>query len=309
MATATGALGGLELTARRQRRGVLARIGRIAAEHPLGVFGFVVLLGFVFLGMFGPSIAPYDPKALRTGKPLSGISSAHLFGVNSLGQDVFSRILAGARISLIIGSASVLIGSSLGAFMGVLSGYRGGWVDYGLQRLSEAFTAFPNLVLYLMLITALGRGPKTIILSIAIGSLFGGHRVLRAATLAERNSTYVEAARSVGCSETRLFVWHVIPNILPLAVIIMSGALGGAILAESTLAFLGLGLAPGTPSWGIDMSGQSLSFARLGHWNLVVFPGIAISLVVLGANLLGDSLRDLWDPRLRGSRARGRRGK
>ncbi len=132
--------------------------------------------------------------------------------------------------------------------------------------------------------------------------------MLRAATLAERHSTYVEAARSVGCSEKRLFFRHVIPNILPLTVIIMSGALGAAILAESTLAFLGLGLAPGTPSWGIDMSGQSLSFARLGHWNLVVFPGSAISLVVLGANLLGDSLRDLWDPRLRGSRARGRRG-
>ena len=273
-------------------------------DHPLGVFGLIVLLGFIVLGIFGPSIAPYDPKALRTGRPLGQMSRTHLFGLNALGQDVYSRILAGARISLIISSASVFIGSSLGAFMGILSGYRGGWVDYGLQRLSEGFIAFPNLILYLMLITAFGRGPKTIIAAIAIGALFGGHRVLRSATLVERSSTYVEAARSVGASDRRIFFRHVVPNILPLTVILMSGALGAAILAESTLAFLGLGLPPGTASWGIDMSGQSLSFARLGHWNLVVFPGIAISLVVLAANLLGDSLRDLWDPRLRGGRRR-----
>ncbi|MEX2080262.1 MAG: ABC transporter permease, partial [Dehalococcoidia bacterium] len=119
------------------------------------------------------------------------------------------------------------------------------------------------------------------------------------ATIVERHSAYVEAARSIGCSDERILLRHVLPNVLPLTIVLMSGALGAAILAESTLAFLGLGLAPGTPSWGIDMSGQNLSFARLGYWHVVVFPGIAISLIVLGANLLGDSLRDVLDPRLR----------
>ncbi len=175
----------------------------------------------------------------------------------------------------------------------------GRWIDYAVQRSGEAFAAFPSLVLYFLLIAAFGQGVKTIILAIGIGALFGGNRVLRGATIIERNKTYVEAARSTGCSEARILVRHVIPNVLPLVIVIMSGTLGAAILAESALAFLGLGVAPGTPSWGIDMSGSNLSYARLGYWHVVVFPGIAISLVVLGANLLGDALRDIWDPRLR----------
>ncbi len=127
------AIAGIDFAGHRRPRGFFGKLGRVATDHPLGVFGFFVLLGFLFLGLFGPSLVPYDPRALRTGKPLAGLSGAHLFGVNQLGQDVFSRILAGARVSLIIAGSSVLIGSSLGAFMGMLSGYRGGWTDYGLQ--------------------------------------------------------------------------------------------------------------------------------------------------------------------------------
>lgn len=305
MTTATRAARGLDLGVEWRKPGLLRRAGRLARDHPLGVFGLIALIAFVLLGLFGPALAPYNPRALRTGAPLSGPTGAHPFGVNSLGQDVFSRILAGTRTTLQISGAAVLIGGTLGSFIGVLSGFYGRWLDYALQRAGEAFTAFPNLFLYLMLATAFGRGPKTIILSISIGGLFGGSRVLRAATLVERSSVYIEAARALGCSERRLFFRHIVPNVLPLTVVLMSGLLGTAILAESTLAFLGLGVAPGTPSWGIDMSGASLNFARLGHWNLVVFPGIAISLVVLGSNLLGDALRDIWDPRLRGSRRRG----
>ncbi|MGE5595020.1 MAG: ABC transporter permease [Hyphomicrobiales bacterium] len=275
------------------------RAAHLAKEHPLGVFGLAVLLLFVFLGLFGPAIAPYDPRELQVGKPLSGPSMDHPFGTNQLGQDVFSRVIAGARISLIIGSTSVFLGAGVGALLGMVAGYYGRWVDYVVQRSSEAFAAFPALVLYFLLIAAFGQGPKTIVLAIGIGALFSGNRVLRGATIVEARSTYVEAARAVGCSEPRIFFRHVVINVLPLTVVIMSGALGAAILAESALAFLGLGVEPGTPSWGIDMSGQNQSFARLGHWHLVLFPGIAISLVVLAANLLGDSLRDIWDPRLR----------
>jgi ABC-type dipeptide/oligopeptide/nickel transport system permease subunit len=264
----------------------------------LGVFGLVVLLLFVFLGVFGPAIAPYPPRELSAGVPLQGPSMAHPFGTNQLGQDMFSRIIAGARISLFISSAAIFIGAGIGSFLGILGGYYGRWVDYLVQRSGEAFAAFPGLPLYLLLIAAFGRGVNTIIIAIGIGALFGGNRILRGATLQEARRPYVEAARAAGCSEKRIFLRHVVPNVLPLTIIIMSGALGGAILAESALAFLGLGVEPGTPSWGIDMN-ENLSLARIGYWHLVVFPGLAISLVVLGSNLLGDSLRDVLDPRLR----------
>ena len=275
------------------------RLARVAKQQPLGVFGLVVLLGFVFLGIFGPYITPYDPRELRVGAPLSGPSTEHFFGTNKLGQDVFSSVIAGARISLEISSAAVLLGAGIGSFLGILAGYYSRWVDYLVQRSSEAFAAFPNLVLYFLLMAAFGQGVKTIIIAIGIGALFGGNRVLRGAAIVQRNALYIEAARSVGCPEWRVFLRHAVPNVLPLVVVVMSGTLGAAILAESALAFLGLGVQPGTPSWGIDMSGGNLSVARLGYWHIVVFPGIAISLVVLAANLLGDALRDVLDPRLR----------
>ncbi|HMO53909.1 MAG TPA: ABC transporter permease [Tepidiformaceae bacterium] len=287
----------IELIALPRERTRLRRLGRTARQHPAGVFGFFVLVIFVIMGVFGPYISPYGPNELRVGTPLAGPSLAHPMGLNQNGQDILSRIIAGARVSLIISSAAIFIGASLGSFLGILAGYYGRWVDYIVQRSGEAFAAFPTLVLYFMLRAAFGPGMKPIILAIAIGALFGGNRVLRGQTIIESRSMYVEAARSVGCSEWRIFLRHVMPNVLPLVVVIMSGALGAAILAESALAFLGLGVEEA--SWGRDMSGSNLSIARTGYWHVVVFPGLMISLVVLGANLLGDSLRDIWDPRLR----------
>ncbi len=280
-----------------RRPGPGKRLLRTASQHPAGVFGFMVLVVFVFAGVFGPSVAPYNPEELSVGTPLAGPSWAHPFGLNQNGQDIFSRIIAGARISLTISAAAIFIGASLGSFLGILAGYFGRWIDYLVQRSGEAFAAFPSLVLYFMLRAALGPGMKAIIAAIAIGALFGGNRVLRGQTIIERNQVYVEAARAMGCSEWRIFFRHVMPNVLPLVIVLMSGALGAAILAESALAFLGLGVEEA--SWGRDMSGSNLSIARTGYWHVVVFPGLAISLVVLGANLLGDSLRDIWDPRLR----------
>jgi ABC-type dipeptide/oligopeptide/nickel transport system permease subunit len=297
MATAAESLRTFDTVPRERPR--LVRLARLARQHPAGVFGLVVIAGFVVLGIFGPAIAPYDPRELRTGGVLEGPSRAHPFGTNALGQDILSRVIAGARISLIISFSAVFIGGSIGSFLGIVSGYYGRWVDYLIQRSGEAWAAFPSIVFYFMLITAFGQGVKTIIIAIAIGALFGGSRVLRSATMVEARSTYVEAARALGASEARIFFRHVLPNVLPLTVVLMSTSLGGAILAESALAFLGIGVEPGTPSWGIDMSGENLTVARLGYWHVVVFPGLAISLVVLGANLLGDALRDIWDPRLR----------
>lgn len=299
MAAATGALRDPgEAFAEWRGPSRARRLARLARQQPAGVFGLVVLSGFVFLGLFGPYLAPYSPTELQVGPQLGPPSLAHPFGTNHLGQDVLSRVIAGARISLTIAAASIFIGASLGSFLGILGGYYGRWLDYLVQRSGEAFAAFPFIVVYFMLRTAFGPGMKTIIIAIAVGALFGGSRVLRSSTLQERHRSYVEAARAVGCREFRVFARHVMPNVLPLTVVLISTSLGSAILAESALAFLGLGLA-GRASWGIDMSGENLTFARLGYWHLVVFPGLAISLIVLAANLLGDALRDIWDPRLR----------
>jgi ABC-type dipeptide/oligopeptide/nickel transport system permease subunit len=299
MAALPGSLPTYDFAAARPRPGWHHRLLRMTRQHPDGAVGLLVLAAFVTMAVAGPSLAPFNPREISVGTPYQGPSGGHWFGTNTLGQDVFSRVVAGARISLLISTAAIVLGGMSGAYMGIVSGYYGGWLDYLIQRSGEAFSAFPAIVLYLLLITAFGRGVDTIIVAIAIGALFGGSRTLRAATIVERHTPYVEAARSLGCRETRVFARHVVPNVLPLTIVLLSTSLGAAILAESALAFLGIGLEPGTPSWGVDMSGENLTAARFGNWHLVVFPGLAISLVVLAANLVGDALRDILDPRLR----------
>ncbi|MES4792597.1 MAG: hypothetical protein C4321_06055, partial [Chloroflexota bacterium] len=177
MAAATAAAP-LDLAPAYQRPGPIRRLGRTAKQHPAGVFGFIVLVLFVATGLFGPALAPYDPEALSVGRPLEGPSWQHPFGLNQNGQDMFSRVIAGARVSLIISSAAIFIGAATGSFLGILGGYYGRWLDYLIQRSGEAFAAFPSLVLYFMLRAALGPGVQAITAAIAIGALFGGNRVL-----------------------------------------------------------------------------------------------------------------------------------
>jgi ABC-type dipeptide/oligopeptide/nickel transport system permease subunit len=287
---------GVTLPERRRLRG----LGIVAWRNPFGVIGFLIVLGFIFLAAFGPWIAPYDPTHPDAKAQLSGPSLAHLFGTDTLGQDVFSRVIAGARISFVIGAAAVGIGVTGGALLGVISGYYGGVVDSFIQRTGEAGAAFPGLFLYLMLIAAFGRGEKTIILAIAIGAFIGGSRVLRALALVIKNSAFVEASRSMGATDLRILLTHMFPNVIPIVIVIASSAWGGAILAEAALSFLGIGVEPGTPSWGMDLQSNYHFAGTLGYWHLVAFTGGAISLVVLGFNLMGDTLRDVLDPRLRG---------
>jgi len=301
VATGTIALPDDQAIASPQIRRRAPGIVRIAAHNPLGTVGAFLVLTFIFVGLFGPVIAPYNPREVNVEAQLQGPSLDHPMGTNRLGQDVLSRVLAGARLSLVIGSAAVFIGVLGGSLIGVISGYFGGVIDSFIQRTGEAGAAFPGLILYLTLIAALGRGEDTIIIGIAISALIGGSRVLRALTLVIKTSPFVEAARAAGATELRILATHIIPNVIPIAIVIASGALGAAVLAEAALSFLGIGVEPGTPSWGIDLQGRNLEDAKVGNWHLVMFPGIALSLVVLGFNLLGDTLRDVLDPRLRGS--------
>ncbi len=278
----------------------LVALGRVARRNPMGVLGLLIVLTFIFLGIFGPLLAPEDPRAINAAEQLQGPSWEHPFGTNKAGQDVLSRVIAGARISFLIGLSAVGIGFATGAFLGIVGGFYGRLVDYLIQRSAESCAAFPSVILYLAFIAAFGKGLKTIVLVIIISALFGGSRVTRSLAMVVKGNDFVEAARALGAGELRILFRHIIPNILPIVIVGASGVFGIAVLAEAALSFLGLGVKEGTPSWGIDMSGGNLRLAR--HYpHLVIFPGLAISLVVLGLNLLGDTLRDILDPRLRGS--------
>jgi len=285
----------------------LVHYGRLARRNPVGFLALLVVVLFVLLGgvqwvahdAFGTAVAPYDPEKISASEQLEGPSRDHPFGTNVKGQDMLSRILAGARISFLIGLMAVSLGFVPGAILGIMSGYFQRWVDYVIQRTGEAWTAFPVLFLYLALITAFGQGLKIIAFVIIISSVFGGSRVLRAVALVTKHNDYIEASRALGASEMRILFRHIVPNVMPIIIVGISTVFATSVLVESTLSFLGIGVQPGTPSWGIDLSAGQQFASYYPH--LVIFPGIAISLVVLGFNLLGDTLRDILDPRLRGS--------
>ena len=276
-----------------------AKLGQLARENPVGAVALLIVLAFVALGLFGPYVSPYDPLAVNAAERHLSPSSAHLFGTTMFGRDVFSRVLAGTRIDLKFGAIVLVFGFVPGTALGIISGYFGRWVDYLIQRSGEAWTAFPQLFLLLTFVAAFGPGLRTVEIVAAIGALFGGSRLMRVVALVEKQKEYVIGARSTGASEFRLLWRHVLPNIMPFILVGLSSVFALAVLAEATLSFLGLGVSPGEPSWGADLN-EGVKVGSTYPW-LVIFPGVAISLVVLAFNLLGDTLRDILDPRLRGS--------
>jgi len=281
----------------------LVALGRVARRNPLGVVAFFIVVAFCLAGIFGPMLAPKSATYITPLERYQSPSWEHPFGTNKFGQDMLSRVLTGARVSFLIGLMGVTIGFCTGAFLGIVSGYYQRWLDYVIQRSGEAWAAFPVLILYLAFIAAIGQGLKTIGIVIVISAIFGGSRVLRAAAIITKHNDYVEASRSLGASDWWILWRHIIPNVMPIIIVGASSIFAISVLAEAALSFLGLGVDPGTPSWGIDMSDTYTPNLRDAprHPYLVLFPGLMISLVVLGFNLLGDALRDILDPRLRGS--------
>ena len=275
----------------------------MARRKPLGTAGAVVTLLLILTAIFAPVIAPFDPydfNLTERGLPLrrEAPNGEFLFGTDALGRDVLSRIIYGARVSLLVGFLSVAVGTALGTAIGLASGYWEGKVDQVLQRIVDTFMAFPGIVLALAVVAVLGQSLINIILVISIVIAPGTSRVVRGAVLSIKQNVYVDAARSIGASDLRIVVRHLLPNVMAPVIIIATVWIGNAIVIEAALSFLGLGTPPPTPTWGAMLAGEGQRNLENAPW-LAIFPGLAISIVVLSFNMLGDALRDVLDPRLR----------
>ena len=279
--------------------GLRSAVRRFARTSRMGAVAMVFLLLLVLVALFADLTAPYHPleadfRALRHGPSLT-----HWLGTDNLGRDVLSRLIHGARASLLVAFVSTILGKVIGLSWGVLTGYLGGSFDLISQRVIDVLLAFPGIILAMLLLAALGGGIDTVIIAITLLSIAGTVRVIRAVVLSIKEMAYVEAARSVGAPSLRIMFRHVSPQCLAPLLVLFSASLGSAIFAEAALSFLGLGIPQPMPSWG-NMLGGILADQFRPKWWLVVFPGVTISLTVLAFNLIGDALRDYLDPKLRG---------
>jgi peptide/nickel transport system permease protein len=266
----------------------------LARRHMMGVVGAAILVFLGLVAAVGPYLVPHDPYS-QDAASLQRPSLDHPFGTDRLGRDVLARVVYGARTSLEIGFAAVSIGVLGGSLLGVVSAYFGGAIDYLLQRIVEVILAFPLLVLLLVIVAVVGPSIQNVIFIMGIVMIPIMSRVVRSIVYSEKEQPYIEAARAVGASNARILFIHLFPSVIPLAVILASLTLGGMILAEASLSFLGLGVPPPNPSWGADMSGNARDYFQHAPW-LAIFPGLALSITILGANLLAESVRDIVDP-------------
>jgi peptide/nickel transport system permease protein len=283
-----------------RRPGAWTVLGRFCRKKPLGAIGGFLMLVILFTAVFADQLQTHDPIATDAGQSLARPGADHWLGSDHLGRDIYSRIVHGARVSLIVGLASTLMGSVLGGIIGLLSGYVGGKTDLITQRVMDILQGLPLLVLALVMSAALGPSIPNVVIAISVPIIPRAARVIRASVLSIREMQYVEAARAVGLRHLRIAFRHILPNTIGPFIVLCTAQLGSAILVEAALSFLGLGIPEPYPSWGRMLSVSAAEYAQKAPW-LVLFPGLAISLAVFGSNLLGDALRDTLDPRLRGA--------
>ena len=267
-------------------------------HRTLGAAGGVVIVAMILVAIFASIIAPYDPKDTSFLEQLKPPSAQHWLGTDTFGRDVLSRLIYGARTALLIGFFSAFVGCSLGALLGVISAYYGGKIDLTLERLMDVIISFPVLILALAVVSALGNSITNVIIAITVPIVPRVARVIRSGALSLRQMPFVEAARGLGARDVRIILSHMLPNVIAPYLILLTAFLGQAILAEAALSFLGLGVSEPEPAWGLMLRGASVQFVERAPW-LAIAPGVAISLAVFAFNLLGDSLRDALDPRLR----------
>ena len=275
------------------------QMAHFVTRKPLGAVGAVLLLAFTGVAVLAPVLATHDPDLNDYRARVKPPSAVHWFGTDNFGRDIYSRVVHGARISMYVGVFSTLIGTALGALAGLCSGFFGGRLDQVIQRLADMMFTIPGLVLAMVIVTMLGPSMLNVIIAIAIPRLPNANRVIRATVLSVKESPYVEAARAIGCTSWRIMGHHLVPNIMAPYIVVATASLGGAILVEASLSFLGLGVPPPAPSWGRMLSLEGMRYFETAPW-MAIFPGIFISAAVFGANLFGDALRDVLDPKLRG---------
>ena len=284
---------------RRASGGFIGLVTRLFTEKPLGAVGAVIVMIMLLMAVFANWIAPYPYDEPHFSDALQGSSFSYFLGTDFIGRDLFSRLVHGARVSIVVALGSVALGSILASLIGITSGYMGGKFDTLVQRLVDAWMSVPPLLLLLFVMSILG--PSTLNVTLVLGLVaIRESRVLRGAVLALKEQPFVEAARVNGATTLRILVRHVLPNVMVPIIILASLRLGQVILIEASLSFLGYGVPPPFPSWGRMLSSESRTYMEIAPW-LAIWPGVFLSLTVFGWNVLGDALRDLLDPRMRGT--------
>ena len=283
-----------------------ATIASLARRKPFGAFGATVMVLLVLIAALAPVIAPFDPYRVHVTDKYAGpgdeatVGGTFLLGSDHLGRDTFSRLVYGSRISLYVGLVSVAIGVTIGSVIGIVSGYFSGKFDLVVQRIVDGFMAFPPLILALTIMAVLGQSLENVIIAVCVVLIPGAARLIRSRVLSLREMDYITAAKAVGCGSGRIMFRHILPNTLATYIVFATITLGWAIIVEASLSFLGLGTPPDVPSWGGMLAVASRQWIEVSPW-LVLFPSLALSIVVIAFNVLGDSLRDILDPRLRGT--------
>ena len=270
-------------------------------KKPLGALGFFITILLFFVGLFADYLAPYGINELHMSDRLLAPSTSYWLGTDNLGRDIFSRVIYGARVSLIVGLSVSIIATIISISLGMMSAYIGGKFDLIIQRFVDGFMCIPILIIIMVVISMLGQGLIQLIVIMGFSFGISGSRYSRGFALTIIKNTYIESAKAIGCSTTRILIFHVLPNILPLIIVGFTVLLPGVILMEAGLSFLGYGIPPPDPSWGGMLSGTNRSYMFLAPW-MVIWPGFALSLVVFGTHMFGDAMRDLLDPRLKTSK-------
>jgi len=272
---------------------------RLAKEKPLGAAGGIIALLLLFTGIFADFIAPYGMNECWVGDFLTPPSAQFWFGTDNVGRDILSRIIFGARISVIVGLSASILATIMSAVIGVVSGYIGGKLDLIVQRGVDTWMCLPGLVILIILITIMGASMWSIIIALALSYAISGSRIIRGAVISIKENVYLEAAVAIGCPTPRILVRHVLPNVMATVVVLFSIRVPAVILSEAALSFLGFGIPPPFPSWGGMLSGTGRTYMLMLPW-LAIWPGLALAITVYSINMFGDAVRDITDPRLRG---------
>jgi len=266
-------------------------------KNKLAILGLAIVLFLVFIAIFAPFLAPYEPNSRIKEDSSLGPSRTHFFGTDLLGRDIFSRVIYGSRISIEVGIIAVGISVALGLFFGALAGFYGRWSDAVIMRVADIFFAFPYILGAIAIMTILGSGIVNIFIAVGVLGWAYFARIFRGSILSIKNKEYIEAARALGASNTRIITKHIFPNAIAPIIVYATMNVGTAIIVEAALSFLGIGVQPPTPAWG-KMLSESLDFIDIAPW-MMLFPGLAIVITVLGFVLLGDGLRDAFDPKMK----------